>query len=235
MVATQARLLEGDPRDARDLVLVVDHRVPAAAKPTLLAAPPRLAEVDAAGQLAHDEQVDALDDLAPQRRGIGEPGDDGRGPQVREEAEILADAQQPLLGAHVDGERVPLRPADRAEQHRPAVAADVDDLVAQRRAVGVDRGAADQLLDELEREALPGRDRLEHAAGLHDHLGADAVSGQQGRCDSRGAPLDLCGVGDSVEGRGRVATAGRDPGQMPLGSSALWRFLCHSSLLIACT
>ena len=60
-------------RDALDLEGVVDLRVDGA----LLAVAEvadllRLAEIDAAGQLAQDEDVEALDQLALQRGGVGE-------------------------------------------------------------------------------------------------------------------------------------------------------------------
>jgi hypothetical protein len=59
---------EGDGGDALDLVGVVDLRVDAA----LLAVAEiddflRLAEIDAAGQFAHDQDVEAFDDVRLQR------------------------------------------------------------------------------------------------------------------------------------------------------------------------
>ena len=68
-VVAGARQLEGDAGDALDLVGVVDLRVDAA----LLAVAEvddllRLAEIDAAGQLAHDQDVEALDQLAASAR-----------------------------------------------------------------------------------------------------------------------------------------------------------------------
>ena len=71
LVAPLARQLEGDAADALDLVGVVDLGVDGA----LLAVAEigdglRLAEIDAAGQLAQDHDVEPLDQLALQRRGI---------------------------------------------------------------------------------------------------------------------------------------------------------------------
>ena len=64
LVAPRARELEGDPRDTLDLERVVDLRVDAA----LLAVAEiddllGLAEIDAAGQFAHDQNVEAFDDI----------------------------------------------------------------------------------------------------------------------------------------------------------------------------
>ena len=79
------RKLEGDRGDALDLVGVVDLGIDGA----LLAAAEigdrlRLAEIDAAGQLAHDHDVEAVDQLALERGGVGERGIADRGAQVCE-------------------------------------------------------------------------------------------------------------------------------------------------------
>jgi hypothetical protein len=168
---------------------------------------PRLSEVDPPGELPHDEQVDAPHDLGLQRRGVGERGKHRRGPQVGEQAELLADAQQPLLRPRVDGHVVPARSPDGAEQHGPAVPRARDHLVGERGAVGVDRRAADETLFERELDAGRGRRRLEHATRLLRHLRAHSVSGQDQ---------------DALH-------------QTPRGSATPWRRLCQSSLLIACT
>src|SRR5581483_7743456 len=67
------------------------------------------------------------------------------------------------------------RAADRAEQHGVGVAARGERLVGERRADFIDRRAAERQLDELD---VDGQ-RLEHADGLPEHLGADPVAGQQ--------------------------------------------------------
>ena len=78
-----------------------------------------LAEVDPAGELAHDEQVGALDPLAPQGRGFIQRRQRLDGAQVGVQPEPLAQPEQALLGprrVRVGG--VPLGPADRRQQHR---------------------------------------------------------------------------------------------------------------------
>ena len=55
------------------------------------------AEVEPAGQLAHDEQVRIAPHLGSQRRGIGERLMGAHGPQVREQLEARAQAQQRVL------------------------------------------------------------------------------------------------------------------------------------------
>ena len=97
--------------------------------------------------------------------------------QVRVDVELPADADQARLGPHRAA--VPLRAADRAEQHRVGRAAGRERLRGQRVADRVDRRAAEELLLDLDVE----RQRLEHAHGLGHHLGPDPVAGQ---ADDRG-------------------------------------------------
>ena len=106
-----------------------------------------VAEVDAAGELADDEQVGAGDPLA---RAAGWRDQRRAGPdraQVRVEAQPLAQAEQALLGARRVGVgRVPLRAADGAEQDRVGGPAGLEHPAGERDAVGVDRGAAERLI-----------------------------------------------------------------------------------------
>ena len=93
--------LEREAHDARDLVLAVLERVDRATLTGDHLAETRLAEVEAAGQLAHEEDVDALEELGLQRRGRRERGVHAHRTQVREEAEALAEPEQALLGPDV--------------------------------------------------------------------------------------------------------------------------------------
>ena len=93
--AADAGELEGDGGDALDLEGVVDLGVDGA----LLAVAEvgdrlRLAEVDAAGQLADDEDVEALDQLALERGEVGERVEALGRAEVGEELEVLAQAQE---------------------------------------------------------------------------------------------------------------------------------------------
>ncbi len=170
----------GDPVDLRDRVLagVVGD----------VALASGVAEVDAAGQLADDEQVGAGDPLLAQRAGA----DQGRaGPdraQVGVEAHPLAQPEQALLGARrarVGG--VPLRAADGAKQDRVGALAGLEDLVGEGDAVLVDRAATHQAL--VVGELAEGG---EHLARGGDDLGADPVAGKDdyaGRASLTGPPL----------------------------------------------
>ena len=84
--------------------------------------------------------------------------------------------EQALLGARLVGVgRVPLRAADGGEQDGVGAAAGGEDLVGQRRAVRVDRGAAEEVLLELEVRAQPPQ-QLERR---REDLRADPVAGQR--------------------------------------------------------
>ena len=74
------------------------------ASPVSLVPPARLAEVEAAEQLADEEDVDVFGDFGAQRRVVGERGVGDGGAQVGEAAERLADLQQAGFGALVGGE-----------------------------------------------------------------------------------------------------------------------------------
>jgi hypothetical protein len=64
------------------------------------AAAARLAEVDVAGQLADDQDVQARHQFGLQARRVGELLVADRRAEVGEQAQVLAQAQDGLLGAH---------------------------------------------------------------------------------------------------------------------------------------
>jgi hypothetical protein len=102
--------------DAADFRLAVDHGVEADALAVFLAHAARLAEVDVAGQLADDQDVQAGNDLRLQCRGIGQFRVENGRAQVGEQVQILADAEQAALRAFFTRQAVPLRATDRTEQ-----------------------------------------------------------------------------------------------------------------------
>eukprot|EP00754_Rhynchopus_humris_P034858 Rhum_TRINITY_DN16459_c0_g1::Rhum_TRINITY_DN16459_c0_g1_i1::g.163247::m.163247 len=186
-----------DADDALHLRHGVGQRVEGRARRILLAP---LAEVQAARQLAHHEQVDALHDLGTQRARVQQRVEQLHRTQVGEQVELLADLQETLLGAALRRlARVPLRSADGAEDDGVARSALVERLVGEGVAAGgVDGGAADEALGELELAHS-----LEHAHSVLRHLGADAVTRQQrdlrhgggaAAADTRPAGGDTCGV-----------------------------------------
>jgi len=92
----------------------VEHGVKGGA-PTVAAAP--LTEVDAARKFAHYQQVRAVQGLRLDRRGVDELRVETHRPQVREQPEALAQAQQALLGTHRSGRVIPLRAAHSTKEH----------------------------------------------------------------------------------------------------------------------
>ena len=137
LVTRERAAPNADPRDPLDLRARVDARVRGAVGGARL-----LAEVDPAGQLAHDQQVGALDQLALERARVVERRQRPHRSQVGEQPESLAQPQQALLGPRLERVgRVPLRARRRppAAPRRPP--AGRQRLVGQRDAVGVDRGA----------------------------------------------------------------------------------------------
>ena len=180
LIAALARQLESHGGDALDLVGVVDLGVDGA----LLAIAEvddllRLAEIDAAGQLAHDHDVEAFDDLTLERRSVGQRRIAYGGPQIGEETEILAQAQQARLGPHVVGNIGPFRAADRRQHYRVGGLRQRHVRFADRVAMRVIGRAADQAFFEFERgEARFGN----NACDLFDfrrHFGTDAVARQK--------------------------------------------------------
>ena len=164
------RRLEGGAGDPLDL----GHRVLAGVVGGVAVAA-AVAEVDAAGQLADDEQVGAGDPVLAQRAGADQRRARPHRAQVGVEAHPLAQAEQALLGARRVGVgRVPFRAADGAEQDGVGAAAGLEHLVGERDAVGVDRAAAHQPLVELELAQ-----RLEQPPRGGDDLGPDPVAGQE--------------------------------------------------------
>ena len=66
--------------------------------------------------------------------------------QVGKHTQPFAQLQQPLLRAHLGRRVIPLGTADRAQQHRIGRLAGRQGFIGQRRAIQVDRAAADQML-----------------------------------------------------------------------------------------
>ena len=109
--------LEGGAGDAGDLALGVALGVDADPLVALGEDAARLAEVDAGGELADDEDVEAGDDVALERGEVGERVEALGGAEVGVEVHLLAQAQEAALGLEREVELVVLRAADRAEEN----------------------------------------------------------------------------------------------------------------------
>ncbi len=185
--APRTRRLERRARDALDLELAVVHRVVrahagrAARGRTFHVhfARPR-AEVQTAGEFAHDEHVHALEVLGLEARGVLERVEDAHRPQVGVQAERLADAEEALLGTRlgrIGG--VPLGSADGRQQHRVGSMRDGERGFGKRGSGCIDSRPAEKRLGELEAHAVALADDAEDLHGLGGDLRADAIARQQ--------------------------------------------------------
>ena len=164
--------------DALDLVTRVDQRVERGVARRFEAA--RLAEIQAAEQLADDQQVGALHALGLERRALRERRVADRRPQIREAAERLAQREQRRFGTLRRQPAVEFRMADRAEQHRVRAQGTLRACASGRPAPSL--SIATPPIGCVENEnALPGmlRDVLQDADRFLGDFGADAVAGQQ--------------------------------------------------------
>ena len=170
--------LESQVRDAADFVAAV-HAV--VVGPFAVGGAALVAEVQATGELAVDNQVGAPDAGRLQRR-MGQQHVVGHhGADVGEQTQLLAQAQQALLGAHGGGGVVVvLRVADGSEQHGIGGAAGFQGFVGQGVAGGVDGAGPHQVRDEVEVVVEAFGHGFEHFHGLPAHFGSDAIAGQHG-------------------------------------------------------
>jgi hypothetical protein len=152
----------------------------------------RLAEIDAAGELAQNHDVEARNQLALERRRVGERRIGHRRPQVGVEHEILAQAEKARLRPHVERHAVPFRPADRAEDDRVNRFRPGHGLVGDRDLVGVVGTAADQSVLGLERAHAVGVHPRDQLFDLGHDLGADAVAGEQKELVGRHGWMPRC-------------------------------------------
>jgi hypothetical protein len=180
LVAPPAGKLEADPRDALDLVGVVDLRVDGALLPVAEVGDGlRLAEIDAAGQFAQDDDVEPLHDLALEARGVGERRIRDRGADIGEQSEVLAQPQQASLRAHIVGYVVPFRPAAGAEDDRIGGVRLRHRLVGNGDLVRVVAAAADQRLLDVELGDPGAGKEGEEPFHLRHHFRSDAVAGEE--------------------------------------------------------
>ena len=170
---------EGDPGDALDLALLVDHRVERDRLAVLLVAAFRRAEIDAAGEFADAEDIEAvLDEFLFHRRCIRQRGQADAGAEICEQPEVLPQRKQgTALRLDVRGQALPFRAADGAEQNRIRRLAGFHRRLRQRVAAVVDGRAADKVLGALDLEIEFPLHRIQHAQRLDHHFRADAVAG----------------------------------------------------------
>ena len=101
---------------------------------------------------------------------------DGDRAQVGVQAEPAAQREERLLRPDRGARVGPFRTADRAEQDRVGLAAGGHVLVADGDPERVDRGAADDVLRPVDREAEPRAGRIDDAPGRGHDLRPDPVA-----------------------------------------------------------
>jgi hypothetical protein len=108
-LATCLRQASGDARHALNLVDAVRAQVARELFRTAF-----LAEIDAAGQLAYEDDVGAAQNLGLERGDVQERGMNRDRPQVCKQVQPFAQCQQSLLGTNPGFRTRPLRSADCA-------------------------------------------------------------------------------------------------------------------------
>ena len=175
--------------------------------PSCVLASLRAAEVEAAGQLAQDQDVGAGPDLGTQRRRRVERGVGGDGAQVGEELERRSQAEQRVLGPGGCRGIIPLRTAHGAEQDGVGGTACLEGGSRQRVTGRVDRGTADQLLVPAHLESEPRSGGLDAASRHVADLRADPVAGKVGHAVPPHGWLPAgVGTGSPPERRCRAAS-----------------------------
>ncbi|MPM77111.1 hypothetical protein SDC9_124111 [bioreactor metagenome] len=180
LFAAQTGQLKGPAADALDFLFGIGHQVGGLFSPVLGLIAIPLAEVDAAGKLAHHHQVDALfSGLLFQGAGVDEGGTQCGGTEIGVKPQVLADGQQALFRAQGGGQIVPFGAAHRAQQHRVAGSAQRGGSLGIGGSGGVDGAAAQQHIGVGEAVTKFLAHRVQHPDGLGNHLGADTVAPDQ--------------------------------------------------------
>ncbi len=172
------RQLEGDSHQAGNLLFGVHESIDRLAFAGPLPALAGLAEIDAARQLTHHDEIDAAQHLGLERRRFDQLGQDLHGAQVGVQAEALAQSEEGLLGTNRCLRHVPLWSPDGTQEDGIVRLRQVQGPVGQRRVESVDCGATDDRLAERQSEPEMSGAGLEHALRLLDHLGSNAVTRQ---------------------------------------------------------
>ena len=169
--------LEADAANALDLVLRVGHGVDGLLFAVLEGVGLVLAEVHAADQLPHNDEVNALcHDLRLQGAGRGQLGPDLGGAVVGVQAHTRAQAQQTLFRALLTGQTLPLGAAHGTQQDAVRSKALVQLMLGQRVAVLVNGFAAHGGIGIVEGVAVLFSHLIKHPDGLFHDLGAGAVA-----------------------------------------------------------
>ena len=134
-------------RDATDFRLGIAHGVEAFARTSEQAVrccthAAGLAKVDVASQFTHDQDVEATHNFGLQARCAGQFRIADRRTEIGEQLQMLAKAENGLLGAQFARQRVVLPIAHGAEQDGVSLLGELERVFRQRMALGFIAGAA---------------------------------------------------------------------------------------------
>ena len=174
--ASETRRLERKACDALHLGHGVVLHIPCALHTVHMLRLTFLAEINAADQLSHNDEIDTTHEIGLQRRVLDERIRHLDRTQIRIESEALAQTEDGAFRTQCRLHRIPLRPADRAEEHAVRCLADGERILGQRRTVCIVRRAARiaRFIGKSERELRI--DGLQDAYGLTRDLLPDAVA-----------------------------------------------------------
>ena len=138
----------------------------------------RLAEVEAAREFAHAEDVEASFDQRLFHWGsVGQLGKAHRGAQIGEEREVLAQRKQRgALWLFVGRQCFPFRASDGTEENRIRLPADAECFLGKRLAIDIDGDAADPGFGERELEAKFLLCHGKHTTRFSHDFGTDAIA-----------------------------------------------------------
>ncbi len=170
---------DGDFGDALDFALFINHCVDGLDVAVVEGGGLfRLAEIDAAGEFADADDVDAFRDaLGFERGGVDEFAVEEAGADVGEEGKVFAEREEGgALGLFFGREFFPFRAADGAEEDGVGGGADFERFWRKRLAVAVDGDAADIGFLVIEAEAVRRRQIVQKLEGHCHDLRTDAIS-----------------------------------------------------------
>jgi len=167
--------------DAADFVFRVDHGVDAGAPAALVFGhAARTAEIDVAGQLPQNQNVDALHQILFEGGGVRQFVKDQYGPQVGVKPQLFAQAQKRALGPDAVVQAFPFRSAHRAQQHGVALQGKHQAFVGKGGAARVIGASADQSLRQRQGDAAAVGDEPQDFQGFPDDFRTDSISGENG-------------------------------------------------------
>src|ERR1700756_60773 len=144
------------------------------------------AEVDVAREFADDFEIASGDAVRPEWRNSLEGMTQADRTKIDVEAEFPSQGEQAAFGAIGEGERVPLGPANGAEQDCIGLATFRERGRRQRSAERIDGCSAEGQFAKFERVAVRGGAILKKVNGGASDFRADAITGQDCDCFANG-------------------------------------------------